>query len=136
MKCSTRLIIVFIAWSALPLAAEETANPVGQDGTFGSDPRDPSNFIPHIEERRAKKDSLLPVSPLKPIHNMLDPAEAFIYDKARLKLGLTLNHVFQATTDAKAGLDKWGTTTDADFVAAWEVFRPGKPTQGLSLIHI
>jgi hypothetical protein len=74
-----------------------------QGSTFGSDPRDPSNFLQDIEQRRAQRDSLLPVSPLKPIHDVLDPAEKALYDATNLKIGLTLNHLFQGMTDALPG---------------------------------
>ena len=43
-------------------AAEEAAGSSDSDqqNTFGSDPRDPSNFIQDIERRRAQRDSLFP----------------------------------------------------------------------------
>jgi porin len=107
-----------------------------QQNTFGSDPQDPSNFLHVVEKRRAQRDSLFPISPLKPLHDILDPAEEALYDATKVKIGLTINHLFQGMTDALPGLDKWGTTTDSDLVAAWEVIDQGEPTQGKFYFHL
>jgi porin len=108
----------------------------GQENTFSSDPRDPSNFMEHIEQRKTQRDSLLPVSPLKPIHDFLDPAKKKLYDATHLKIGLTLNHLFQGMSHALPSLDSTGTTTDADLVASWEVINHGEPTQGKFYAHL
>ena len=117
--------------------AEEAARSSGggHEDNFGSDPRDPSNMIQDIERRRTQRDSLWPVSPLKPIHDVLDPAEDSLYDATRIRLGLTLNHLFQGMTDSLPGTDQWGTTTDADFVAVWDLLNTGEPTAGKLYAH-
>ncbi len=103
----------------------------GPRSTFGSDPEDPSNLLTSgIPERRAQRESLLPVSPLKWLHDMTDQAKDDIYRAIHLKLGLTINHLFQGLSDALSGKDKWGTTTDLDFVGSWELINRGEPTQG------
>ncbi len=103
----------------------------GSRSTFVSDPEDPSNLLTSgIPERRAQRESLLPVSPLKPLHDMTDQAKDDIYRATHLKLGLTINHLFQGLSDALSGEDQWGTTTDLDFVGSWELINRGKPTQG------
>ena len=119
--------------------AEEEAARSGGDGqanTFGSDPRDPSNMIQDIEQRRTQRDSLWSVSPLKPLHDVLDPAKDSLHDATRLRLGLTLNHLFQGMSHTLPGTDKWGATTDADFVAVWDLLNPGEPTQGKLYAHV
>jgi hypothetical protein len=107
-----------------------------QHDTFGSDPQDPSNFFQDNERRKAQVDSLFRVSPLKPLHNILDSAEKKLYEATGLKLGLTLNNLIQGMTEALPGKDRWGATTDADLVAAWELFHQGKPTQGKLYFHL
>ncbi len=99
--------------------------------TFGSDPEDPSNLLTSgIPERRAQRESLFPVSPLKGLHDATGQAKDAVYQAIHLKLGLTLNHLFQGITDALSGEDQWGTTTDLDFVGSWELINRGEPTQG------
>ncbi len=108
----------------------------GQTNTFGSDPRDPSNFLQDVEQRRAQRDSLFPVSPLKPIHDSLDPAKKRLYGATGLKMGLTLNHVFQGISDSIAGSDRSGSTTDADLVAGWELINRGEANPGKLYAHL
>ena len=89
----------------------------GPRSTFGSDPEDPSNLLTSgIPERRAQRESLLPVSPLKLLHDATDQAKDGIYRATHLKLGLTLNHLFQGLSEALPGEDDAGTATDVDFV--------------------
>ncbi len=99
--------------------------------TFGSDPEDPSNLLKSgIQERTVQRESLLPVSPLKGLHDAIGQAKDDIYQATHLKLGLTFNHLFQGISDALPGEDDWGTTTDLDFVGSWELVNRGEPTQG------
>lgn len=89
----------------------------GPRSTFVSDPEDPSNLLTSgIPERRAQRESLLPVSPLKLLHDATDQAKDGIYRATHLKLGLTLNHLFQGLSEALPGEDDAGTATDVDFV--------------------
>jgi len=109
----------------------------GPSSTFGSDPEDPSHLLTSgIPERRAQQESLLPVSPLKGLHDTTDQAKQALYEATNLKLGLTINHLFQGLTDAVSGEDQWGTTTDVDFVGTWELIHKRKPTQGALFFHI
>jgi len=87
--------------------------------SFSSDPEDPGQMLNIIEERRAQKGALFPVSPLKPLHDGTGKMWDSIYQATHIKLGLTLNHLFQWASDVLPGTDDWGTTTDADLVASW-----------------
>jgi len=53
-----------------------------------------------------------------------------IYRAIHLKLGLTFNHLFQGLSNAPPEQQRWGTTTDMDFVGTWELVNRGKPSQG------
>lgn len=103
----------------------------GTASTFGGSPEDPSNLLTReIPKRRAERDSLLPVSPLRPLHEETDRAKADLYEATHIELGLTFNHLFQWLSHALPGQDDWGTATDADFVGSWALVNRGEPTQG------
>jgi hypothetical protein len=88
-------------------------------GAIGGNDTDPSILVHEITERRAQRESLLGVSPLKPLHDATDRAKDSIYEATHLRLGLNINHLFQWISDSLPGTDKWGTTTDVDFVGTW-----------------
>jgi len=108
----------------------------GSRSSLSSDPEDPQSLLNGIQERRAQREALFPVSPLKPLHDASGQAWDAIYQATHLKMGLTLNHLFQWSSDALPGKDDWGTTTDADFVGSWELMNRGKPTQGELYFHL
>ena len=89
-----------------------------------------------IEERRAQKEALFQVSPLKPLHDATGKMWDSIYQATNIKMGLTFNHLFQWLSDALPDKDKYGTTTDSDFVGAWELLNRGEPTQGKLYVHV
>ena len=136
ITASVYLLSCFTMVTAGPEEGATGSSGGDHEGNFGSDPRDPSNFLQDIEQRRAQRDSLFPVSPLTPLHDVLDPAEDALYKATRLRLGLTINHLFQGITESLPGTDNWGTTTDADFVAVWDLLNPGEPTQGKLYVHL
>ena len=104
---------------------------VASGSTFGSGPEDPSNLLnSEIPARRVERDSALPVSPLKSLHDATDQAKEELYEATYIELGLTVNHLFQWLSDALPGKDEWGTTTDVDFVGSWALANRGEPTQG------
>ncbi|MGI9239511.1 MAG: carbohydrate porin [Verrucomicrobiales bacterium] len=76
------------------------------------------------------------MSPLKPIHDLLDPAEESLYNSTGIRLGLTINHLFQGMSESLPGLDKSGMTTDADFVAAWDLLNRGEANAGKLYFHL
>ena len=134
------LVVVLVTWFGLlscfamatATADEQAAGSSGggSHSSFSSDPEDPGQMLKGIQERRAQQEALFPISPLKPLHDATSNAWDAIYQATRLKLGLTLNHLFQGLSDALPGKDDWGTTTDADFVGSWELINRGEPTQG------
>ena len=126
------LLSVLVAATASADEATDKAPPP----RFGSDPEDPSTLLNEIRRRRVQRESLLPVSPLKWLHDATGRADAVIYRKTCIALGLTLNHLFQWASDALPGKDDWGTTTDLDFVASWELANRGQPTQGELYVHV
>jgi hypothetical protein len=113
-------------------ADEQGAGPSSgpADSGIGGNDTDPSVLVNEITERRAQRDSLLGVSPLKPLHDATDRAKDSIYQASHLKLGLNINHLFQWISDSLPDTDRWGTTTDVDFVGTWELLNRGKPTLG------
>jgi hypothetical protein len=102
----------------------------GPGSAIGGNTEDPSILLQNIQKRRAQRDSLLGVSPLKPLHDVTDRAKDSLYEATHLKLGLNINHLFQWISDSLPDTDRWGTTTDLDFVGSWELVNRGKPTQG------
>ena len=108
----------------------------GSPTSFGSAPEDPGQMLNEIQERRAQRESLFPVSPLKSLHDATDKLWDNIYQETHIKLGLTFNHLFQWASDVLSGTDDWGTTTDSDLVASWELINRGKPTMGLLYFHL
>jgi len=86
--------------------------------------------LPTIRERVKNRYSLFPVSPLRGLHDFTTKWKNTLYEKTGIMLGLSINHLFQGMTDALPDKDKWGTTTDLDFIASWELLFQGEPTQG------
>lgn len=102
---------------------------------FGEDPEDPSNLIEEVAERRETRQSLFPVAPLGWLRDSTAKGEQAVYDATGLRLGLTFTHLFQGITDALPGTDSWGTTTDMDIVADWELLFRGEPQAGSLYVH-
>jgi porin len=76
------------------------------------------------------------VSPLEWLHDGTGRASDGLYEATHLRLGLTFNHLFQWASDVIPDTDDWGTDTDMDFVAAWDVINRGKPTLGQLYFHL
>lgn len=130
------LLSCFSMVSATDDVQEERKSSTGFHSSISSDPEDPRSTLKVIKERRTQRDSLFPVSPLKPLHDASGRAWDDIYQATHLRLGLTFNHLFQWLSDALPDKDKWGTATDLDFIGSWEVLHRGKPTQGELFFHI
>jgi hypothetical protein len=120
------------AFAMAPAKAQvgPAAMATGAIRSFGDNDEDPRVLLRDIRQRRTQRDSLFPVSPLKPLHEGMDQFEEALYEATRLRLGLTVNHLFQAISDSLPGTDRTGSTTDLDLVGSWELFDVGKPTQG------
>ncbi len=115
---------------------EAGASSGGSQSSFSSDPEDPGQMLNNIQERRAQREALFQVSPLKPLHDASDQMSDSVYQATHIKLGLTLNHLFQKAADVLPGKDDWGTTTDADLVASWELINRGKANMGQLYFHL
>ena len=143
MRC---LVIVLVTWfgllscfaTAIATADEQEAGSSGggSRSSLSSDPEDPGTLLNGIQERRAQRDSLFPVSPLKWLHDGTGRASDGIYEATHIRLGLTFNHLFQRVSDVLPDTDDWGTDTDMDFVAAWDLINRGKPTLGQLYFHL
>jgi porin len=140
------LIVILVTWFGLlsgfmMATANADEQGTGSSGggshsSFSSDPEDPGQMLNGIQERRAQKGSLFPVSPLKPLHDATGKMWDSIYQATHIKLGLNLNHLFQWASDVLPDTDDWGTDTDMDLVASWELINRGKPTQGKLYFHL
>ncbi len=108
----------------------------GSQSSFSSDPEDLENLLNGIEERRAQRESLFSISPLKWLHDATGRASDSLYQASHIKLGLTLNHLFQGASDVIIATDDYGTDTDMDLVASWELINRGKPTMGKLYFHL
>ena len=108
----------------------------GYGSSFGGDPEDPGNFLNDLQERRAQHDSVLPVAPLGWLHDGTGRASDSLYEATHIRMGLTLNHLFQWASDVLPGTDDWGTDTDMDLVASWDLVNRGKPTLGQLYFHL
>lgn len=139
-------VVVLVTWFGLlscfamatANADEQGAGSSGGDSgsSVSSDPEDPQSLLNGIQERRAQREALFPVSPLKWLHDASGAGSDALYQSTHLRLGLTLNHLFQWTSDALPGKDDYGTTTDADFAGSWEIVNRGEPTQGKLYFHV
>ena len=130
------LVTLFTLLSCLTMATASASEPKAVSSgsedrqTFSSDPEDPGNLLNEVQERRVQRESLFPVSPLKGVHDATGKTWAEIYEATHIKLGLTLNHLFQWSSDSLPGKDSRGTTTDLDFVGSWELVNRGMPNRG------
>jgi hypothetical protein len=102
---------------------------------LGSDLEDPQNLLPRIHERRAEKDSLLPVSPLYWLHELTDWGKKSLSDATGIELGADVTHLFQGLSEALPHEDHWGTATTANLAGSWELISRGEPTRGQLVVH-
>ncbi len=103
---------------------------------LSDDPDDPENLLLGIQQRHALKNSLFPASPLQRLHEATDQAKQDFYEATHIKLGLTLTHLSQWLSEAPLADDTWGSATDLDFLATWELVDRGEPTQGQLTFHL
>ena len=104
-------------------------------GALSSDPEDPGNLLPGIQERLGQKDSLFPQSPLHGLHQLTDRGKNALYDAIGLKLGLAYTQLFMALSESLPREANWGTNSNVDILANWELLNRGKPTQGQLTFH-
>jgi len=103
---------------------------------IGGNDQDPEVQLQEIERRRKQRDSLFRLSPVRPVHDAADTWHGKLYDKTHIKLGTSVHHLFQWLSESLPGTDDWGTATDMDITATWDLTNRGKPTQGGLTLHL
>lgn len=103
---------------------------------IGGNDQDPAVMLENIEQKRAERASLFKVSPLEPAHRATDRWTDKLYDKAHIRGGMSIHHLFQWLSESLPGTDDWGTATDADLIFNWEVGNRGEPYQGSLYFHL
>lgn len=143
MRFSTLILVawfILLGWSATASANvdEQKAESSGAESrsSLTSSPDDPQNNLDDIRDRRARRESLFRVSPLKFLHDATGKAEDALYEASHLQLGLSLNHLFQWFSDVIPGTKDYGTTTVGQLDGSWELVNIGKPTQGILYFRI
>ena len=139
-------LAVLMACFVLPSGAEDAqtdseagdSKPAGHGtpvGALSSDVQDPGNLLPGIRERRVQKDALFSRSPLHGLHEVTGKWKKSLHEAIGLELGLAYTQVFMGLSESLPGTDSWGTNSNVDFLANWEVLHRGKPTQGQLSFH-
>ena len=117
-----------------------TAAQAEEDGTevediefnegIGGNNQDPTVLLQEIEQKRIERSSVLGDSPIKSLHDGADAWHKTLYDKTHIKLGTSFHHLFQWLSESRPGTDDWGTATDMDIIATWDLFNRGQPNSG------
>ena len=126
--------------SATAAIESEEANS-GQESSQNRDPiggnnQDPTVMLQDIQQRRTQRDALLKSSPLDPAHKGADQWQDKLYEKTHIRAGFSVHHLFQWLSESFPGTDDWGTATDADLTASWELTKRGEPYQGNLYFHL
>ena len=140
------VLAVLLTCFVLPSGAEDAqtdpeagdSKPAGHGtpvGALSSDVQDPGNLLPGIRERRVQKDALFSRSPLHGLHEVTGKWKKSLHEAIGLELGLAYTQVFMGLSESLPGTDSWGTNSNVDFLANWEVLHRGKPTQGHLSFH-
>jgi hypothetical protein len=117
-------------------AAEETDTARGGARPIGFDnPTEPADLLPRIEERDTPMESLFPVAPLGWLREASGRGRQDLFDATSLKVGMTIQQVFQAVTESLPGQDDWGTAATTDLVGSWHLINKGEPTLGQLVAH-
>jgi hypothetical protein len=94
---------------------------VGAQTDSLTSPTEPSALLRGIEEQRAQKDSLFPVSPLGWLRDRTGEAKQRLREATGLEVGVAFAHVFQAVSEAIGDEDQAGTATTMDLVGTWHL---------------
>ena len=97
---------------------------------IGGNNQDPTVLLQEIEQKRVERSSVLGDSPIKSLHDGADAWHKTLYDKTHIKLGTSFHHLFQWLSESRPGTDDWGTATDMDIIATWDLFNRGQPNSG------
>jgi hypothetical protein len=103
---------------------------------IGGNNQDPTVMLQDMRQRRAQRDSLFKVSPLGPAHASTDQWHDKLYEKTHINAGMSIHHLFQWLSESLPGTDDWGTATDLDITAGWELTNRGEPYQGNLYVHL
>ena len=98
--------------------------------SIGGNNQDPSVLLEEIQQRRSERASLFKVSPLKPVHDGAETWHENLYQKTHIRLGTSVHHLFQWLSESLPGTDDYGTATDLDITATWDLTNRGEPNQG------
>ena len=136
MRVSIIVSVILAGLLSCSMVAPATAQgvePASNDGErsgLSSDPDDPGNLLVDIRQRGMQRESLLPVSPLVGLNDFTTQAKDRLYEATGIRLGLAIDHLFQGLSRALPDEAHRGTTTDLDFIGAWELIDRGRPTSG------
>jgi len=103
---------------------------------IGDAPEDVANLLQRIEQRQVQREGLIPFSLLGPVREHFNRAKEAIYKTMHLKLGITLNNLYQTQSDGFPGTDRSGVVSDLDIIGTWALINRGTPTQGQIYFHI
>jgi hypothetical protein len=73
---------------------------------------------------------------LEGLHSFTDQAKDDLYEATHIDVGLSLTHLFQWLDESLPGADTWGSQTNLDLPATWELINRGEPTQGQVFFHL
>ena len=113
--------------------AEEDVTEVEDTGfseSIGGNNQDPTVLLQEIQQRRADRASVLGDSPIKSLHDRADAWHDALYEKTHIRLGTSFHHLFQWLSESRPGTDDWGTATDMDIIATWDLLNRGEPNSG------
>ena len=101
------------------------------DSRFMSEsPEDPDVLLSKIRQRRSQKDSVFAAAPLYRFHEASDRWAKDLEKATHLKLGAAFTHLFMWLNESPLGDDEWGTASNLDLLATWELANVGEPNQG------
>jgi len=100
-----------------------------------SDPDDPQNQLPLIQERKAEKDAVFQLSPLQGAHDRMNEWNKDLKEKTGLEFGMNSNTLFQGLNGTLPDEDPWGVATTFDVVGTWELINRGQPSKGRLLFQ-
>jgi hypothetical protein len=96
---------------------------------IGGNNQDPDVMLQEIAQRRTQRAALFQTHPLKSLHDGADKWNKDLYEEAHVDLGASIHHLFQWLSESLPGTDDWGTATDMDVIARWDVLNRGEPMQ-------
>jgi len=134
-------LLIGLPHSAVQADEAEDAAVSAQEGLqnvepIGGNNQDPAVMLHDIQQRRAQRDSLFKSSWMKPEHEETKQWHETLYEKTHIQAGFAVHHLFQWLSESFPGTDDWGTATDADLTASWELTKRGEPYQGNLYFHL